>query len=219
VFERLALQDLQALNGNPAAVAPLGLITSVHNVSNRADEVRALDADPGDARDGLEVFIARGSHATYLTAGTHDFFDISDAARESDLAAFGLVVLTLINPLLLLGLILYEHFNGDPDETSANGVSGQHEVDPLSDPATHLPVDLVMTPLSRFGVDDCVYDPARTPPAALALRAFRGRLGAHDGRKDKSPHWENKTRRYFEQLIKALDSGQFRPPRQPIIIL
>jgi hypothetical protein len=219
VFERLALQDLQAQNGNPAAVAPLGLITSVHNESNRADELRALDADPGDARDGLEVFIARGSHATYLTAGTHDFFDISDAAREDDLVAFGLIVLTIINPLLLIGLLLYEHFNGDPDETSSNGVTGQHEVDPVSDPATHLPVDLVVTPLSRFGSDDCIYDPARTPPAALALRAFRGRLGAHDGRKDKSPHWENKTRRYFKHLIAALDSGQFRPPRRPIIIL
>ncbi|MGH9309310.1 MAG: hypothetical protein ACRD1U_08045 [Vicinamibacterales bacterium] len=219
VFERLALHDLQAQNGNPAAVAPLGLITSVHNESNRADELRALDVDPGDARDGLDVFIARGSHATYLTAGTHDFFDISDAAREDDLVAFGLVVLTIINPLLLIGLLLYEHFNGDPDETSSNGVAGQHEVDPLSDPATHLPVDLVVTPLSLFGSDDCIYDPARTPPAALALRAFRGRLGAHDGRKDRSPQWQNKTRRYFTHLIAALDSGQFRPPRRPIIIL
>jgi hypothetical protein len=219
VFERLALEELQIQNGNPASVAPLGLITSVHNESNRADEVRAIDADPGDARDGLDVFIARGSHATYLTAGPHDFFDLSDAARESDLAAFGLVVLGLLCPLALIGLILYEHFNGDDDQTSSNGVTGQHEVDPQSDPATHLPVELVVTPLSRFGADACIYDPSRTPPAALSLRAFRGRLGAHDGLQDKSPKWENKTTRYFLHLIRALESGQFRPPRRPIVIL
>jgi hypothetical protein len=218
VFERLALEELGP-NGNVATVAPLALITSVHNPSNKADEMRAVDADPGDARDGLDVFIARGSHATYLTPGTHDFFDISDLSRESLGASVALVILTLINPLLLLALILYEHFNGDPDETSSNGVSGQHQVDPNSDPKTHLPVELVVTGLSKFGADTCVYDPARTAPQALALRAFRGRLGAHDGIQDKSPHWENKTVRYFLHLIAALDSGQFRPPRKPIVIL
>ena len=168
------------------------MITSVHNESNRADEVRALDADPGDARDGLEVFIARGSHATYLTAGTHDFFDISDAARESDLVAFGLVVLTIINPLLLIALLLYEHFNGDPDETSANGVTGQSEVDPASDPATHLPVELVVTPLSRHRYRtpaSTIGEPRRRPrrwrfarSAAGSARTTAGRTRARGGR-------------------------------------
>jgi hypothetical protein len=217
VFERLALAELGA-QGDPRGVAPLGLITSVHNPSNRADDVRAVDADPGDARNGLDVFIARGSHATYKTPGPHDFFDISDLSRESLAASIGLVVLTLISPLALLGLLLFEHFTGADDQTSTNGVTGQHEVDPQSDPATHLPVDIVVTPLSRFGSDASIYDPARTPPAALALRAYRGRLGAHDGLIDKSPHWENKTSRYFLHLIRALESGEFRPPRQPIVI-
>ena len=221
VFERLALVDLQNQNGNPATVAPLGIITSVHNESNRADEVRGLDADPGDARDGLDVFIARGSHATYLTPGPHDFFDLSDAAREDDLVLLGLVVLTIINPLLLVALMLYEHFNGDPDETSANGVTGQTNPDPASDPATHLPVELVVTPLSNIDTDTNIYKSVSAPAAALALalRAYRGKLGAHNGRKNKSPQWENKTRRYFKHLIAALDSGEFRPPRRPVIIL
>ena len=36
VFERLTLEELQTQNGDPATVAPLGIITSVHNESNRA---------------------------------------------------------------------------------------------------------------------------------------------------------------------------------------
>ena len=133
----------------------------------------------------------------------------------------GLVVLTIINPLLLIALILYEHFNGDPDETSENGVTGQADPDPASDPATHLPVELVVTPLSNIDTDANIYKSVTAPPAALALalRAFRGKLGGHSGRKNTSPRWENKTRRYFKHLIAALDSGQFRPPRRPVIIL
>jgi hypothetical protein len=215
VFERAALEALQDESGDPATVSPFGLITSVHNESNRADESRSIDPDPGDARDGLDVFVARGSHATYLAPGTHDFFDISDLARESPLTVITAIALF---PVLLPILLIYEHFNGDPDETSENGVTGQSDVNPASDPQTHLPVELVVTPLSAIG-DASLYDLTQFPPDALALRAFRGRLGGHDGIIDKSPQWENKTRRYFKQLIRAIESGKFRRPAGPVIVL
>ena len=48
VFERLALQDLQAQNGDAEAVAPLGLITSVHNEFE--PRRRAARARPGSRR-------------------------------------------------------------------------------------------------------------------------------------------------------------------------
>jgi hypothetical protein len=216
VFERLRLAELEAQNGDPQAVAPLALITSVHNESNNADESRAIDPDPGDARQGLEVFVARGSHATYLSPGTHDFFDPSDLFREKPEA---MVVVALAAPWLIPLLVIYEHFNSDPDETSDAGVTGQAEVNPASDPETHLHVDLVVTPLSNIDDDENIYDLPSSSAEALALRAFRGTLGAHAGIRDKSPKWENKTRRYFKHLIRGLESGKFRPPQRPVVIL
>ena len=82
-------------------------------------------------------------------------------------------MLTIINPLLLIALILYEHFNGDPDEASENGVTGQSNPDPASDPATHLPVELVVTPLSNIDTDANIYKSVATPAAAQALALAR----------------------------------------------
>jgi len=218
VFERLRLVELQSQgpDTDPLTVPPLGLITSVHNESNNADESRAVDADPGVARQKLEVFVARGSHATYLEEGTHDFFDPSDLARENPEA---MAVVALLAPWLITLLAIYEHFNSDPDETSGKGVTGQTDVDPLSDPETNLLVDLVVTPLSNIDDDTNIYDLPESSAADLALRAFRGALGAHAGIRDKSPKWENKTRRYFKHLIRALETGKFREPQRPIVIL
>jgi hypothetical protein len=61
VFERERLAPFQVDDSaDPAAIGPLGLITSVHEDFNNADELRPLDEDPGDARDGLDVYVARG---------------------------------------------------------------------------------------------------------------------------------------------------------------
>jgi hypothetical protein len=111
------------------------------------------------------------------------------------------------------------HPGSDPDETSNDGVRGQTDVNPASDPETHLPVNLVVTPLSNIDGDANIYDLPASSVEALALRAFRGALGAHAGIRDKSPKWENKTRRYFKHLIRALESGKFRSPQRPVVTL
>jgi hypothetical protein len=41
--------------------------------------------------------------------------------------------------------------------------------------------------------------------ADLTRRAFPGKWGAHDGLRDHSPKWENKTARYFRKFVHSGD--------------
>lgn len=224
VFERLGLQDLEnSASPDPTTVVPIGIITSAHEESNKADRANGLESDAGDVRQNLDVYVARGSHATYLEPGTHDFTSIVTIARAEPILVAAAVVLF---PSLVLIAAIYEHFAGSDDVTSEEGVTAQSDVDPASDPATHFESTLVVTPLSDINSDSDqnIYNTTQQPVEQLALRAFNGRLGNHSGSfdirnplgfRDKSPKWQNKTRRYFKKLVGAIDTKEIRRPLEP----
>ena len=224
VFERERLAPFQTDNSldAAAAVAPLGLITAAHEPLNRADESVPLDTDPGDARDGLDVYVARGSHATYPdNDGDHRFFDLTDLLGRPDGTVALILAALALGPLIFIFSDLIEDFLVGEDVTSDDGVTGQGDVDPNSDPNTHLSVGIDVTPLSDIA-DDVngvnIYDlDLPDSPALLARRAFGGVLGEHDSLIDHSPPWKNKTRRYFEHLVKAIRTGLFRPPQGSLV--
>lgn len=226
VFQRTDLAQFQNDQITVDQLRPIGIITSVHEPSNRADEYEALPDDPTEARDATNVYIALGSHATYLSPGDHDFFDITDLARE-DLAKFiaGLLVLAAIHPLLLAYVLWHAHFKDTKDKTTENGTKGFPPDDPRIDNDLSRPIEVLTTPLSQFGFDENIYDLTRDDnPLALARRAYQGRMGAHvpsislnlsetkANFVNDSPKWSNKTRRFFRHLVKAIGNGKFRDP-------
>ena len=189
-----------AAQGDIRTARPLAIITSVHEPWQEADQFRRIPvpAEPGPlGRDGvdLKVFVAGGSHATYLDPGTHDLVDYQDYwgyVDENDLWILAPIVL----PISII-LAILEHFIDTEDFTSEEGVHGGPTVDP-SDPAA-VSTRVLTLPMSA---GDHLYDGDHD--ALLALRAYPGKWGGHDGTVDKSPPFPPKTQRYLRRLLQNL---------------
>ena len=179
---------------------PFAIITSVHEEFQEADLFRRITPPetPGPlGRDGvdLKVFIAGGSHATYLDPGTHDLVDYQDYwgfVDENDIWYLAPLVL----PISII-LAILEHFIDTEDFTSEEGVHGGPGVD-ATDPAA-ITTHVLALPMSA---NRHIYDGGHND--LLALRAYPGKWGGHDGMVDKSPPFPPKTKRYLNKLFHNL---------------
>ena len=212
VFERSGLEDLAAGTKTAAQVTAHTVITSVHEEFHDSDCLKRLPLANDKARDDLVVYVAPGSHATYLTPGSHDFLDFEDVVTDlpAQLPTWVVVLAIIANlevvvALLLLAGIL-EHFVGSDDETSDNGVSvGPGEPDPAN---LKFEKKVEVTPLSNIlnKNDANIYQPAFH--ATQAIRGYYGKWGGDTGKVSHSAPWENKTARYFRNFPKY---GQIKP--------
>ena len=202
VFDKAAVYA--ALDGGSdddlRRVVPESIITSVHEENQNADRFAHLSPPvlaPGELpRDKmtLQVYVALGSHATYLTPGDHELVDTGDVfATIADRAAW-LWLVPAVPPAIALIVAMLDHFIDTHDETSEDGLHGIPPGAPSDPESDHLHVELV--PLSA---GENVYQESSAD--RLRYAAFPGAWGGHRGSVDTSPRYVPKTGRYFRQLL------------------
>lgn len=211
VFQRNVL-NIAATANDPNALlraVPHSIITSVHEEFQDADDIKFIDPPISFPQDALArdivpftVYVAGGSHATYLAGGTHDLADFQDYFGFIEENPVVLLLCALPgSPLLavLIILALFEHFVIDTrDFTSDDGIRTGPE-DVVGDHPLAVAKRLIVMPMSA---DNHIYGPGNEE--LLMLRAFPGKWGGHDGPIDKSPAFKPKTGRYFRKLLSSL---------------
>jgi hypothetical protein len=146
------------------------------------------------------VYVAGGSHATYLTPGDHDLVDFGDAWEMGlDLPfPFSLPPIVLV---LAIIVSIIEHFADTEDFTSDEGVHGVPEGE-LGDHPAGVVTRVLVLPMSA---DQHIYRPQNPDEEnLLRLRAYAGKWGGHNGFIDHSPPFAPKSARYFRKLLDKL---------------
>jgi hypothetical protein len=191
-------------------VVPESIITSVHEEQHESDlfkRIPTLHSPPDDPEElkklvNLAVYVAWGSHATYLTSGSHglvDFQDMVDFVEDKIPLPLLLAFPEYVLALLIIALII-EHFDDPQDLTSEDGIRSVPEGTSDEDPVT-VSTKLNVMPMS---LEDHIYQRKDEYRELLRLRSFAGKWGAHDTLVNHSPKYNTKTGRYFRKLLKNL---------------
>lgn len=208
VFDRnvinLAAADLTKPEEMKKAV-PHCIITSVHEEWQNADKFclisPPLNTDPNTLpRDDMElaVYVAGGSHATYLKPGDHDIVDFQDSISGIANKAPWLFMVPAVPLAVAILVSIIDHFVDTEDKTSVDGIhSGSPDV--ATDEVRAVDTQVVMIPMSA---EQNIYQAEHEE--LLKLVAFPGKWGGHDGLIDQSPPFTAKTGRYFRKLLRNL---------------
>lgn len=211
VFDRRDLDQVAAGDKPIGEVVAHTVITSVHEEFNDNDELKRLPVERDRARDDLVVYVAPGSHATYLTAGTHDVLDWEDILTDwpGQIGGWQEVVVSILYPVIfpiLLIAAIVEHFVDAEDETTDDGVRTGPAASTPAGPTT-FPNELNVAPVSHIRDGLNLYQAGLDPPqngldpAELFRRAYPGKWGGHDDVADHSASWGDKTPRYFKKFL------------------
>jgi hypothetical protein len=186
---------------------PHSIITSVHEQPHKSDLFKFIPTPIPPANDpdylprkdvDLRVYVAWGSHATYLTPGDHDLVDFQDVF---DTVYDGFPIPLLNIPVALIVAIIasiIDHFVDTEDKTSDDGIrTGPKNV--VGDHPAAVDNRIIMMPMSN---DEHIYEPEHKD--LLRLRAFAGNWGGHKGTFDYSSPFTPKTGRYFRKLLASL---------------
>lgn len=210
VFDRRTI-NLAAAHDDLRSAVPVAILTTVHEPWQKADlyrEVIVSPTSPGDpAPPGRElydpkVYIAAGSHATYLDPGDHDLVDFQDYLSyigESAGLTIAAILFAPVAAAVLIVLAIYEHFNDTQDHTSDNGAHGLPPGIPPGGDDSAVPIAVHVVPQSA---DNHIYLPRND--ADLRLWAFPGTWGRDDGLINHSPAFTPKTGRYLSRLLEGL---------------
>jgi hypothetical protein len=204
VFDR-TLFNIAPNNSNALLRAiPHSMITAVHEEFQDSDHFKFIDPPLSfppelQARDVVQftVYIAAGSHATYLTGGTHDLVDFQDyLAKIEENPIVLLFPGAVIVALIILAII--EHFTDTEDVTSDDGIhSGPDDV--VGPIPTAVASQLVVMPMSA---ENHIYGEGNED--LLRLRTYAGKWGANDSTINHSPEFTPKTGRYFRKLLSKI---------------
>lgn len=212
VFDRNSL-NLAAGGPDPSAlllrIVPHSIITSVHEEYMDADLFKFIPTpvqNPGvpqpPARDIVDftVFIAAGSHATYLTGGTHDLVDFGDTWGFVEENAPILLIIAPVILVVAIILAIIEHFVDTEDFTSEDGIHSGPDGLIAADP-TRVAQRVIVLPMSS---DHHIYDGQSDTQDLLLLRSYAGKWGGTHGIVDNSPQFVAKSGRYFRKLLDAI---------------